>query len=72
MANWGHYLIQDHYTDRGGCTPILSQYYDSTFFDFYHEKMDGIGRWPNFLETIVRSVLRLAVSYSCWSWMVVS
>jgi hypothetical protein len=43
MANWGRYLIKDPYTDRDGCTPILSQYYDSPLFDFYHEKMDGIG-----------------------------
>jgi hypothetical protein len=42
-ANWGHHLIRDPYTDSEGCTPILSQYYDSPSLDFYEEKMDGIG-----------------------------
>jgi hypothetical protein len=43
LERWRRYLTRDPHTNVDSVTPVLSQYYDSPRFDFYVEKLDGIG-----------------------------
>lgn len=38
----GHALEKDEYSDQRASTPILSLYYDSPHYHFYHEKHEGV------------------------------
>lgn len=42
LERWSPYLVKAPFTNQHGVTPILSQYYDSPFLDFFYEKLDGI------------------------------
>jgi hypothetical protein len=43
IERWRRYLVKAPFTNRYAVSPILSQYYDSPYLHFYHEKLAGVG-----------------------------
>lgn len=42
LERWRRHLVPAPHTNEHAVSPILSQYYDSPTYDFYHEKLAGI------------------------------